>query len=562
MRLDKLLARKHEYRVLGLMLLVLHGAVWSDVTGSASRSLMLAHLGLFLLWQPIWRREERLRSSAVVVSVAVVATFIGTLDWGLMTVWMVLLIGIVGGRMTEGKRERTVYMLALIFLITELLIGAIPAMFEVRVPELVVSIIVYGLPALGVVIALVPPHESPQRSTQSVDFLYGLTVSLLVSVLAMGTLLRMYESQLGYPEAMFQTLIGLGCFLLAISWLWSPFAGFGGLGQLWTRYLMNIGTPFEQWLSRIADISTSVSDPNAFMDNAVKELGRLPWVRGARWEVNGRQGQVGIESEHAFSVQDQALSVTVYAHGNVGTALQLHGRLLVGILGHFYRAKTHEVTLTDKAHLTAVHETGARITHDIKNLLQSLYSLTSAIEGGQAARDKERFLWLLERQLPTVSQRLQLALDKLQVPSQADEGTVTLQAWWHRLRDRHATMPFKFEATLDANPNVPVELFDNVAENLLENARFKQLSEPTIVITVELEANASALEFRVRDSGKAAPKEIQEKLLRAPIKESSGLGIGLYQAAKLAEQNEFALQMTRMEDGYVEFTLRQLGRRL
>ena len=72
--------------------------------------------------------------------------------------------------------------------------------------------------------------------------------------------------------------------LLAISWLWSPFAGFGGLGQLWTRYLMNIGTPFEQWLSRIADISTSVSDPNAFMDNAVKELGRLPWVRGVRWE--------------------------------------------------------------------------------------------------------------------------------------------------------------------------------------------------------------------------------------------------------------------------------------
>ena len=66
----------------------------------------------------------------------------------------------------------------------------------------------------------------------------------------------------------------------------------------------------------------------------------------------------------------------------------------------------------------------------------------------------------------------------------------------------------------------------------------------------------------VPERGKAAPKEIQEKLLRAPIRESSGLGIGLYQAAKLAGQNEFALQMTRMEDGYVEFTLRQLGRRL
>ena len=45
-----------EHRLLGLMFLSLHLAIWYDFGGPLSRSLMLAHLGLFLLWQPLWRR--------------------------------------------------------------------------------------------------------------------------------------------------------------------------------------------------------------------------------------------------------------------------------------------------------------------------------------------------------------------------------------------------------------------------------------------------------------------------------------------------------------------------
>ena len=44
----------HEHRMLGLMLACLHLAIWWDFGGALSRCLMLAHLGLFLLWQPVW----------------------------------------------------------------------------------------------------------------------------------------------------------------------------------------------------------------------------------------------------------------------------------------------------------------------------------------------------------------------------------------------------------------------------------------------------------------------------------------------------------------------------
>jgi signal transduction histidine kinase len=558
MRLSDLLSRRHEHRVLALMLIVMHGAIWIDFAGPASRSLILAHLGLFLLWQPIWRREERLEPSSIAIYLVSIAVFIGWLDWGLMTVWIVLLTGIVGGRMTEGRWERTVYMLTLIFLITELLIGAIPAMFGVRISGLVASITFYGLPAIAMAIVFVPAYDSLQRPTQSIDFLYGLTMSLLVSVLAMGTLLRMFDSHVGYPEAVFQTLIALGSFLLAISWLWSPFGGFSGLGQLWTRYLMNIGTPFEQWLARIADLSSRVQEPDTFIAGAVNELVDLPWVKGVAWKVEARTGQVGTTSEHFFSVADEDLEVTVYTHGPVGTTLLMHGRLLVALLSHFYGAKTREVELTDRAHLEAVHETGSRITHDIKNLLQSLFALTNAMQGGRASRNRDEFLGLLERQLPTFTQRLQLALDKLQAPDQVAEVTVDANHWWQQLKDRHENSDVVFEAEIATNSQVPADLFDSVAENLLENAKYKQQTDSQVLIEVHFSSTSAATRLTVRDTGKGIPADQLDKLLRAPIKSSAGLGIGLFQASRHATQYGFTLSAESVRDGDVAFALAQL----
>jgi signal transduction histidine kinase len=555
LRLNTLLARRHEHRVLALMLMVLHGAIWLDFGGAASRSLMLAHLGLFLLWQPIWRREERLAGSAAVVSVFSILAFVGWLDWGLITVWLVLLTGIVGGRMTEGRWERSVYMLTLIMLLAELLIGAIPPMFDVSISGLVTDFAFFGLPLLAVFIAMAPAHELARRHTQALDFLYGLTMSLLVSVLAMGSLLRMYDSAVIYPDALFQTVISLGAFLLAISWLWAPFAGFSGLGQLWTRYLMNIGTPFEQWLGRIAKLSERVLEPSAFLDLAMHELAELPWVKGASWVADDREGEVGASSPHSFSVSESGFDVTVYAHGQIGTALALHGRLLVGLLAHFYRAKTREVELTNHVHLEAVHETGARITHDIKNLLQSLYSLTSAIRSG---RERDELLGLLERQLPALSQRLQSALDKLQAPTEIADSQQMLSTWWGALKTRHEGADITFNATLDHDVPVPVELFDSVAENLLENARYKQTTDHRVTITVTLSSSADTLAMTVSDTGAGVAKNVKERLLIAPVRSRTGLGIGLYQAARHAQEHGFRLRVLSSDNQNVAFELARL----
>ena len=59
-RIESLLDPRYEHRILGLMLVCLHLSVWGDIDGPLARSLMLAHLGLFLLWQPLWSRQQKL----------------------------------------------------------------------------------------------------------------------------------------------------------------------------------------------------------------------------------------------------------------------------------------------------------------------------------------------------------------------------------------------------------------------------------------------------------------------------------------------------------------------
>ena len=53
----------------------------------------------------------------------------------------------------------------------------------------------------------------------------------------------------------------------------------------------------------------------------------------------------------------------------------------------------------------------------------------------------------------------------------------------------------------------------------------------------------------------AVPEEIAPSLLRAPVGSHTGLGIGLYQAARLAAAGGHALALESNEDGNVCFTL-------
>jgi signal transduction histidine kinase len=553
-----LINKRFEHQILALMLASLHLALWWDFGGALSRSLILAHLGLFLMWQPLWRREQRLNWKGSIVFVLATLAFIIWTDWGLMTFWLLLLTAIVGGRVTARRGSRYAYLLALTFLVSEILIACIPAIIDVQSLKTEAwRMLGYGLFIVPAVLFFVPDPSERRELAKSVDFLYGLTVSLLTCILAMGSLLSMYITGAEYPVAVIQTILAIALFLLAVSWLWTPLAGFSGLGQMWERYLQNIGTPFEGWLARLADLARGNQSADSFLESAVARLVDLPWVAGAAWNSPECQGKNGPSTDHLFHFVDDDLTITVFAERTIGTALRLHGQLLLQLVAHFYRAKQREEELTRTARLQAVYETGARITHDIKNLLQSLQTTTAAMQAGKAG-DEAELRELMARQLPHVSQRLQLALDKLQAPEKEAMVEGRLSEWWESLQARNIDAGVQFESTLGSDPIVPLDLFDSVVENLLENARSKRLSEPHIHINVHLEAQNGAAHLRVSDDGSRIDTDTARKLFKSPVSSRNGLGIGLYQAARQARQWGYALTLTANRPHDVTFDLKPI----
>ena len=557
--LSPILDRRREHWILATMLVVLQLAIRADLGSALSASLMTAHLGLFFLWQPIWQTDQRLNPWSAALIIVSTAIFIIVLDWRVLFGWVILLTGIVAGRSFSTRSERLAYMITLALLISVLLIECVPMIFEVeqfnnavKYPFRVAWIM------LPLIVLLFPTNNIAQRETFPIDFFRGITVALMTALLALSSVLITYEFAIGYPIALIISLLVLSGFLFLISWLITPGTG-TGLGALWEKSLLNIGTPFEGWLSRLAELAQQRHQPSDFLDAALEELCEMPWVAGAQWQVNGRQGETGERGKHSTSLGTETLQVILYTERPVGPSLLLHCRLLIQVLGHFFSAKTRETEQAQQAHLKAVHETGARLTHDIKNLLQSLRTITAAIAVEEESQNPARIAQgqsLLRRQIPSITRRLQLALDKLQQPSAQQSDLIAISHWWRALVARYEAEGIEFLADIhDENFNVPGECFDSIVENLLDNARNKAKTLVPLQIKVGLYEKDGDVVLSVVDNGAAIDPALADRLLREPVPSDDGFGIGLYQAAQQATINGYRLVLSENENGVVRFTL-------
>ena len=81
-----------------LMLVTLHLALWVGLQSVWARPFLFAHLGLFLLWQPIWRGEERLRTRSALIIVGASVLGLWLLNGWVLSFWVSGLLALVGGR--------------------------------------------------------------------------------------------------------------------------------------------------------------------------------------------------------------------------------------------------------------------------------------------------------------------------------------------------------------------------------------------------------------------------------------------------------------------------------
>ena len=82
-----------------------------------------------------------------------------------------------------------------------------------------------------------------------------------------------------------------------------------------------------------------------------------------------------------------------------------------------------------------------------------------------------------------------------------------------------------------------------MAENLVENARLKRQHEAGITVQVSLTTAPGGAALRVRDDGTPVPAAVREQLFHGAVASATGLGIGLYQAARHAQENGYRLSL-------------------
>lgn len=539
------------------MLVLLHVALAAGLEDSWSRPLLLVHMGLFLLWQPLWRTELRLTPGAVTFIALVTIVVLFGLNWWLVTLWLGLLFGVVGGRGLGSQAVwlRLFYLGVMIYLLVLLLVWVVPQL--VGVPGNTAAVrqaMNYLLPALLVGMALMPLEREPSGGgDQVVDLLYSLVLFMVVMVMVLGVFAVMTIERQDYLLALIKTLFLMGSLLLLAGWLWNPRFGFAGLQQVFSAYLLNVGTPFEHWLTRIARAAELEREPGGFLAFAAEELAGLPWVRGVAWQSPDGEGRIAQVGGEAVRLEMGELSVQIGTRYAASPAMAVHIRLLVQIIWRFYEAKRREKAMRDMARLQAIHETGARLTHDVKNLLQSLYALATAAE--HASTD-EAYQQLLRRQVPNFTKRLEATLSKLRAPQQEPAAHRTPVAeWWAAVCDRYEGQDVEFSEIPQDGLEIPRELFDSVIENLLDNTRQKRVAEPGIRVVARCQADAGGVSITVADSGSPVPERVAQQLLHGSVESQSGLGIGLYQCARWAKQEGYRLRLSENRPGSVCFEL-------
>ena len=540
------------------MLVTLHFALWMGIQSAWSRPLLFAHLGLFLLWQPLWRGEEKLRtrSTVIIVSASIVALW--WLNWWVLLFWVSGLLSLVGGRVFtfQSAWQRIRYLSVMGYLLAVMLFWLTPQLFMLPTAgEASRDLMERVLPFLLLIVALVPYESESLKKTVAVDLVYSLLLFMLLTLLVLGSLVFMSLSHVDYFQALLRTLFVMALLLFAMGWLWNPRLGFAGFQAIFSRYFLNIGTPFELWLKQLAKIAQQEPSPATFLKIATGHLVELTWLRGLSWDCDEGHGNQGVSSPYQIDVADQDLRMTLFTRHSVAPTVLMHIHLLSQMLAYFYQSKRREQRLREMARLQAVHETGARLTHDLKNMLQSLFALISI-----ADQQPSQVPPILQQQLPLLARRIELTLNKLKIPKQeADAAMMPLAAWWSGLQQRqqYRNLDWLSEDNL-GDKEIPFTLFDNIAENLIDNARNKRMSEKNITVTITL--NPQPLSLSVCDSGSEIPEEVASQLLQTVVESEDGLGVGLFQAARWAEQSGYRLLLKENRNGSVCFELAEASK--
>ncbi|MCH7882026.1 MAG: HAMP domain-containing histidine kinase [Proteobacteria bacterium] len=546
-----------KQQILATILLVYHILVWSTPDPKLQLALSFILYGLFLLWQPLWDKDTQIKRLPAALGLGLfflTLTFFSPKE--ALLFFGLILLGLFGSRLLSQAGFRSFDLLALVIVTLEMAVGLIPDTFaQIELPiqfaDYMQTIIL--IPVLLFFFAPNPSQNLPAGS--QVDLMHGLLATTLIFIVLLGGIVINLLYHVDYLDGLLLTVFIVSTLTIGISWIWNPGVGYSGIGVLWNRYAMTIGGPFETWINTLTTlIEEHFLTPKEYLEAASDHLVENNWLNGIQWNFENHNilsgEKKGILLAHSMASET---SVDLYFKSNPGAALEHHTILLIRMAYQFYLAKLNQEKMRAQEHIATIHHTGARLTHDIRNILQSVKTSLDILNMGQ---DQDKRQKLLQTNLLQISGRLENTLNKLRVPKLNTQIILSdCEQWMDKLEEQHQSSPkIVFHRDIEHNVPVPIDLFDSVADNLINNAIRKSSAKR---VDIRLLSQANILMLSVCDDGSVVKESIEESLFKQPVSSGAGMGIGLYQSSIMARAFNFELELSENEPGKVCFSLFQ-----
>ena len=546
-----------EHQIFATLLLILHSLIWLIDNTYLHASLTFVMYGLFLLWQPLLSKDKDIHFFSVLAPIILLAFFNHFYHNESLIFFSLLVSGMIGSRLFSMSSTRPFDLLALSILIIEMAIGIVPKTFpQIKLPsefETYIQIIVLVFILL---FFFAPVPERVHRSRSQIDLMHGILSTTLIFIVLLGGIVINTLYGVDYTDGLLLTVFIVSTLAIGISWFWNPEVGYSGLGVLWNRYAMTIGGPFEVWINTL---TTLIEEPylNAsdFLQAACDRLVENEWLNAIQWQFKTFSISSGDKNGPAITHNlSEKLDVTIYFKSNPGQALRQHTILLTRMAYQFYLAKLNQEKMRAEEHFETIHHTGARLTHDMKNILQSIKASLDIVNL-QPENEQPLPYKLLQQNLNQISFRLESTLQKLKAPELSTTIKYqTVSHWIENFRQEHSLPQINYRTDITADHSIPPDLFDSVINNLLSNALNK--ADITEVI-IDLISNDGMIVITICDDGALIAPELENQLFNKPVSSGQGMGIGLYQSAFMARTFNYELELASNRSGKVCFSLFQ-----
>lgn len=548
---------QYEQQILASLLLLLHVLIWVVENSILRFSLIFVLYGLFLLWQPLWNKEANINKPSFLLPIFLLLLFSYYYQNEALIFFSLLISGLIGSRLFSYNTSRAFDLLAISILIIEMAIGIIPITFDkIDLPLQFASYIqtIVLVPILIFFFAPIPDRSQQTRS--QIDLMHGVLSATLIFIVLLGGIVINILYGVDYLDGLLLTVFIVSTLALGISWFWNPGVGYTGLGVLWNRYAMTIGGPFEIWINTL---TTLIEEPyisaNDFLQAACDHLIDNDWLNGIQWQFDNVAIQSGRKEGITFRHPlTKGLVVSIYFKSDPGQALRQHTILLIRMAYQFYLSKINQEKIQAEAHFETIHHTGARLTHDIKNILQSIKASIDIVQY-QPNNQQPLPTRLLQQNLNQISQRLESTLSKLKAPELSNSTQyIAINEWLDNFKSAHHLSKLAFQADIPLQHEIPPDLFDSVVNNLISNSLAK---DEVKQVFIDVTSNKEMIAITVCDDGKNIDAEVENQLFNKPVSSGQGMGIGLYQSAIMARTFNYELELANNQAGNVCFRLIQ-----